>query len=141
MNVTGRCHCGNLTFDLRWHAEDAEIPARTCGCGFCTRHGATWTSHPAARLRVLAGNRARVNVYRFGTRTADFHVCTICGNAAFVSCEIGGRLYAVVNVNLFDEEARLRVRAAPAEFEGEQTDDRLARRQRSWIPDVEILTA
>ena len=139
MNIHGRCHCGNLTFELLWPVDGAEIRARACGCDFCTRHGATWTSHPDARLHVVAAGHEHVNVYRFGTRSADFHVCTMCGNTVFVSCEIEGRVYAVVNVNTFDDEARTRVRAAPVEFEGEDLDGRLARRQRTWIPNVDYV--
>jgi hypothetical protein len=137
LQVHGRCHCGNHAFDLLWPGDGAEIMARTCGCDFCTRHGATWTSHPDARLRVVAADRDRVNVYRFGTRSADFHICRNCGNVVVVSCEIEGHVYAVVNVNTFDDELRSRVRSAPADFEGEELGGRLARRQRSWIASVE----
>jgi hypothetical protein len=141
MSITGRCHCGTLVFELGWNAEQPDIPARACGCGFCTRHGAAWTSHPDARLRIRAAAAGRVNAYRFGTRTADFHVCATCGNAVFASCEIDGRLHAVVNVNLFDDEARERVRRAATEFGDEDRDERLERRRRTWIADVEYVTA
>ena len=79
MLIHGRCHCGNIAFDLEWAGDPAKIPARACGCGFCTRHGGVWTSHPASRLAVKIEDDARVSRYEFGTRTATFYVCARCG--------------------------------------------------------------
>jgi hypothetical protein len=65
-------------------------------------------------------------------------VCTRCGVAPVVTSAIDGRLYAVVNVNAFEGVAPSLLRRSSASFDGEATDDRLARRQRNWIPDVTI---
>jgi hypothetical protein len=137
MRIRGACHCGNVRFELEWPGDALqEIPARACGCTFCRKHGATWTSHPQARLQSTIANAAAVNGYEFGTRTATFHVCTRCGVAPFVSCVLDGVRYAVVNVNCF--EGDLRVASAPASFEGEDLESRLARRKRNWIANVRI---
>jgi hypothetical protein len=53
-----------------------------------------------------------------------------------VTCTIEGTRYAVFNVNTFDDVDRARIVAAPADFEGEGTQDRLARRQRNWTPEA-----
>jgi hypothetical protein len=58
-----------------------------------------------------------------------------------VTSAIGGRVYAVVNVNAFDDVAASKLRRSPASFEGESTGDRLARRQRHWIGDVQFVFA
>ena len=73
-----------------------------------------------------------------GTRTADFHVCTRCGVVPVVTSYIDGQLYAVVSVNAFEGVPASLLRRAPASFDGEGTDDRLARRKRNWIRDVEF---
>jgi hypothetical protein len=74
--------------------------------------------------------------YEFGTKTAQFHVCMDCGVVPVVTSLIDGRIYAVVNVNAFDDvEARL-LKRSPASFDGESEGDRLARRQRNWIGNV-----
>jgi hypothetical protein len=136
MPIRGRCHCGNIAFDLEWGGDAARIPARACGCGFCTRHGGVWTSHPASRLSVKVADSARVSRYEFGTRTATFHVCARCGVPPLVTSTIEGRTYAVVNVNCFEDVDAARLDRAPADFEGETVESRLARRKRGWIADV-----
>ncbi len=141
MRIRGRCHCGNISFRLDWPGEPAEIPARACGCTFCTKHGGVWTSHPRAQLEVSIADPARASRYLFGTRTATFHVCMNCGVPPLVTSEIEGRTYAVVNVNTFEDFDCARLNRAGADFEGEDKDARLARRVRNWIGDVRFTAA
>jgi hypothetical protein len=141
MLIRGKCHCGNIAYELDWPGEPPAIPARACGCTFCLKHGGVWTSHPRSRLAVTVGREAPVSHYRFGTRTATFHVCARCGAVPLVTCEIAGRLYAVVNVNTFDDVDPARLERAAANFEGEAVDSRLARRERNWIADVRVENA
>jgi hypothetical protein len=138
MLIHGSCHCGNLSFDLAWDPDPVEIPARACGCSFCTKHGGVWTSNPRGSLTVRMGNARVATPYAFGTHTALFHICTRCGVPVVVTSEIGGRTYAVVNVNTFDNVDPAMLRRTPASFDGEEEGERLARRQRNWIPDVRI---
>ena len=134
--ITGGCHCGNIAFELEWQGNANEIPARACDCTFCVKHGGVWTSHPGSRLRVTVLDPKLVTPYQHGTRTATFHVCARCGVTPVVTCEIDGRLYAVVNVNALVNVDAASLRRAPASFEGEDVDSRLARRKRNWIGDV-----
>ncbi|HEV2957630.1 MAG TPA: hypothetical protein VGX95_16055 [Xanthobacteraceae bacterium] len=129
------CHCGNIRVALDWPASAPTIAARACGCGFCTKHGGVWTSHPDGRFHLSITDESRVNRYRFGSKTADFHVCLTCGVVPIVTCTIEGTRYAVFNVNAFDGADRSAVVAAAADFEGETMDNRLARRQRNWTPE------
>ena len=138
MQILGRCHCGNVAFELAWPESAPEIPARACGCTFCTRHGGVWTSHPDARLVVRIEDGRQVSKYAFGTGTATFHVCARCGCVPLVTSEIDDRLYAVVSVNVLEGLDESRLRRAPAHFEGEDVASRIARRKRNWIADVEI---
>jgi hypothetical protein len=68
-------------------------------------------------------------------------VCTECGIVPVVTSLIAGRLYAVINVNAFDNVDAAMLRRSPASFDGEGQSDRLARRQRNWIGDVQFLSA
>jgi hypothetical protein len=138
MTIGGQCHCGNIRFALEWPA--AEIAARACGCSFCVKHGGLWTSRPDAALVATIADPAAVSRYRFGTSTADFVVCARCGVAPFVTCEIGGRLHAVVNVNTFEGIDPRTIARGPASFDGEDVGSRLERRQRNWIASVRIDT-
>jgi hypothetical protein len=138
MKIRGSCHCGNIRLAIEWPDEAPDIPARACDCTFCTKHGGVWTSHPRASLTGVIADTSMLSEYAFGTRTAIFHVCTRCGAAPFVTSEIDGRLYAVVNVNVLDDVDASRIRRSPTHFEGEDTTSRLARRERNWIANVRI---
>lgn len=139
MLISGRCHCGNISFALDWKAESAQIPARACSCTFCRKHGGLWTSSPAAALEVRIAEPALVSTYEFGTRTAQFHICSRCGVVPLVTSRIDDRLYAVVSVHAFEGIDPARLRQAAANFDGETEQTRLARRQRNWIGDVRFV--
>ena len=136
MIIHGKCHCGNIAFELDWRGDQQEIGARACGCSFCVKHGGVWTSNPQSGLAVAIRDLAAVSKYAFGTKTATFHVCSRCGGVPLVTSEIENHVYAVVNVNVFENVDRSRIRVGSADFEGEAVESRLARRQRNWIADV-----
>jgi hypothetical protein len=137
MLIHGKCHCGNISFELAWEPDPTEIPARACDCSFCTKHGGVWTSYPNGALRVEVEDIQLVSQYSFGTRTAVFHVCAHCGIVPVVTSEIDGHTYAVVSVNAFTDVNPGLLRRGPASFDGEGMDSRLARRKRNWIGKVE----
>lgn len=93
-----------------------------------------WTSDPNGRVELSIGDPSQVNRYRFGTGTANFHICSNCGVAPIATSDIGGSSYAVVNVNCFDDVERGELLESASDSEGEATEDRLARRQRNWSP-------
>ncbi len=137
MLICGSCHCRNISFVLDWEPEPVEIPARACTCSFCTRHGGVWTSCPSGSLKVIVEDPARVSTYSFGTRTAQFHICSTCGVVPVVTGRIDGRLYAVVSVNAFDGVDRSLLRHVSASLGEESADARIERRKRNWIAQVE----
>jgi hypothetical protein len=138
MLIQGSCHCGNVKFKLDWQPEPSEVPARACGCTFCQKHGGVWTSCPTGSLTVDVADPSLVNRYAFGTKTADFHVCSTCGAVPVVTSKISGRTYAVVNVNTFEGLPPSLLKRAEANFDGEDEAARLARRARGWIPNVQF---
>jgi len=139
MLVIGKCHCANITFTLDWPEDQPEVAARACNCSFCIKHGGVWTSNPRAKLSVVLHQPDLVSKYVFGTETATFHICTRCGTVPIVASEIDDHLYAVVNVNTFENFDPSRLRRATASFDAEDVDSRLARRRKNWIADVRIL--
>jgi len=88
---------------------------------------------------VTVKDAALVSKYAFGTETAQFHICAECGVVPVVTCEIDGRLYAVVSVNAFEGVDPALFRRASASFDAEDKDGRLARRKRNWIGNVEYV--
>lgn len=128
------CHCGNIRITLDWPGSPETIPVRACGCSMCRKHRGVWTSNPDGRFGYEVEDENKVSRYQFGTKTADFHTCTNCGVVPIVTCEMDGTQYAVVNVNTFDDVDPSEMAEATADFEGEDTDTRLARRRRNWTP-------
>ena len=136
--LSGGCHCGALSMRLEWPADESVLPARRCGCSFCTRSGAVWTSHPAARLTLTARDESSVQRYRFGTETAEFLICAHCGVLPVAIDSGAGQVLAVVNVNTLVERGGLTPAEVETDFEGESPADRRARRQRRWIGQVSL---
>src|SRR5262249_18422004 len=116
----------------------SEIPARACTCSFCAKHGGVWTSCPTGSLTVSVKDRTRLSKYAFGTKTAEFHVCTGCGGGPVVHNPIDGRLFARGSVHNFCNVDPALLRRSPSTFEGENEQARLSRRQRNWIADVQF---
>ena len=141
MLIKGQCHCENIRFRLNWPNDDYEIPVRECGCTFCRKHAGAWTSHRDAELVARIDDESSVAKYRFGTNTAEFYVCTVCGAVPFVISEIENHLYAVVNVNTFEDIEKFSFARSSTNFDNEETNNRLQRRQRNWIQSVNILMA
>ena len=141
IDIAGGCHCGNIRYALTWPRSGNKIPARECGCSFCRKHGGAWTSNPDAGLEVVLKDSSGVSRYRFGTRTADFYICSCCGSVPLVLSEIDATIYAVVNTNTFENRDSLTFDRSPTDFDGEDTGTRLGRRKRNWIADVHVSTS
>jgi hypothetical protein len=98
-----------------------------------------YTSHPAGSLRAtIRGSADHHSGYSFATGTAEFHVCPTCGVVPFVTSEIENSLRAVVNVNTFEDIDPTLFDETTTDFDGEDTETRLTRRLRNWIPSVSI---
>lgn len=89
-------------------------------------------------LNVRIADVDQLERYRFGTGTADFLICRRCGAVPVVASVIDDVCYAVVNVNTLENTDRVEFYHSSTDFEGEAKGDRLARRQRNWIPEVAI---
>ena len=136
MLVNGKCHCGNIAFELEWGGDSAEIPARACGCSFCVKHGGVWTSHPKSRLAVAIRDASLVSKYAFGSGTASSTSVALRRGATRYQRHRKSSL-AVVNVNVFEKSTH-RGCNWRSPTRGEDVEACLARRRRNWIPDVRI---
>jgi len=139
--IDGACHCGNIRFTFQLPEAEGAIPVRACGCMFCRKHGGVYTSHPVGVLAARIADAALVERYRFGTETADFHICRNCGVVPFVTSMIDGAVFAVVNVNSFEGVDPSQLDSSPSDFAGESVESRLSRRRLNWIPSVTIAMA
>ena len=138
-HITGRCHCGNLSFDFELPDPGPTIAVRACGCSFCLAHGGVYTSHPEGQLTGHVADANELNLYRFGHETADFYICRRCGVVPFVTSAVDGTLRAVVNVNTFTNVAADEMQASRSDFEAESSKSRMSRRGGNWIGSVTIV--
>jgi hypothetical protein len=132
----GACHCRNLELRLESDRTPLELGLRTDTCSFCAKHHSMYTSDPAGAVHLAVRDEARLERYRFGTRTADFLLCRTCGVfvAAYATYEDGPQV-AVVNVHVLDARAEfLANQLQVADLEGEPVEQRLARRRARWTP-------
>jgi hypothetical protein len=97
--IHASCHCGNIRVEFDQPDSGPAIPVRACSCGLCTKHRAAWTSHPDGRFHLRIAEESRVTQYRFGTKTAHFHVYLTRGAIPIVTGMIEEIRYAVFNVN------------------------------------------
>ena len=137
--LEGSCHCGNLRFSFPMaNPRVWRFRSRACSCGLCMKHKAVWTSHPHGRFSLVVGDEDQLNCYRFGSKTADFHVCRACWVMPITTCLIASTGYAVVNIQTFNGVDHGRFVHRATDFEGETIEPRLARRQQTWTPEVMI---
>ena len=76
VTLAGSCHCGAIRFE-------ADLPeglasARRCTCSMCRMRGAVAVTGSIDGFRLLEG-ADKLATYRFNTRVAEHHFCSICG--------------------------------------------------------------
>jgi hypothetical protein len=130
--IAGACHCGLQRLIFRTNFDPAALPARLCECGFCRRHAPLYVSDPVGQVLFRAGDDKALTRYRFGTHTAEFPICSICGTLLFAKCHSGGSDLAVVNGRILEGVTVSRIRNA--QYDDESEAARMDRRRRTWTP-------
>ncbi|HEY1796085.1 MAG TPA: hypothetical protein VGG57_08195 [Stellaceae bacterium] len=130
----GGCHCGNLKVRLRLTQPPAEIRLRACGCSFCRRHNTRTASDPDGAVGIWAEDWSFVQLYRFGTGTAEFVICSRCGVYIGAMGDTASGKRAVINTTCLDDRDLFTRDPAPTDHDGETTESRLARRAANWTP-------
>jgi len=133
MEHRGGCHCGSLQVRVRLTLQARELPIRSCACSFCRSHGTRTVSDPAGQADIWA-DWSRVVKYRFGSRTADYLLCSQCGVYIGAVCDTPAGRRAVINTLCFDDRAEFVGEAARPDYDGETVEARLVRRAQNWMP-------
>jgi hypothetical protein len=74
--LNGACHCGAVRFTVL--LTEGFASARRCNCSLCRMRGAIALTSTHDNFRLTTG-ADKLATYRFNTRTAEHHFCTICG--------------------------------------------------------------
>ena len=76
ITLNGACHCGAVQFTVTLTQGFAS--ARRCTCSICRMRGAVAVTSTPADFHITKGED-QLATYRFNTRTAEHHFCSVCG--------------------------------------------------------------
>ena len=130
--LSGTCHCGNLSYEVRSRVPFSKILARACDCNFCRIHAAKNWSDPEGFANICIGDVKKLQKYKFALKTADFYICRECGAylGAVLSDQDG--TWSTVNLRLIKSPIISEI----ANYGVENTSERIERRKRVWTPTV-----
>jgi hypothetical protein len=76
VTLNGACHCGAVRFTVT--LTEGFASARRCTCSICRMRGAVAVTSTPEDFRITQGED-KLATYRFNTKTAEHHFCTVCG--------------------------------------------------------------
>jgi hypothetical protein len=76
VTLNGACHCGAVRFTVT--LTEGFASARRCTCSICRMRGAVAATSTHDGFRITQGED-KLAIYRFNTRTAEHHFCSVCG--------------------------------------------------------------
>ncbi len=131
-SFAGGCHCGALKVIFTTGRAAIDVWPRACDCSFCRRHGAAYLSDRDGQLEIVdSGN----NVYQFGFRITDFHICQQCGVLVAATWrDSDGAIFGVANMRALEITDFFKNAPAQINFDLEKQSDREHRRRAHWTP-------
>jgi len=136
VSLRGHCHCHNI--EVLWQTNDHSLVPRACGCGYCTGREAAWVSKSGTRFRATVHRANSHRVVRHGSGQAAFHECTGCDSVVFVTAEVEGTVYGVLNARFLDNPMGF-ADPVPMDFSGQGADEKRERWQRNWCAPVKVI--
>jgi hypothetical protein len=76
VTLNGACHCGAVLFNVT--LTEGFASARRCSCSICRMRGAVAVTSTPDDFTITQGED-KLATYRFNTKTAEHHFCTVCG--------------------------------------------------------------
>jgi hypothetical protein len=76
ITINGACHCGAIQFTVT--LTEGFASARRCTCSICRMRGAVAVTSTPEDFHITDGEDY-LATYRFNTKTAEHHFCTVCG--------------------------------------------------------------
>ncbi|WP_428641323.1 GFA family protein [Roseibium sp.] len=72
--ITGSCHCGAVSYEMKTQPRHAVM----CNCSICRRLGTVWGHGEVGAVSVSAAADATL-AYSWGDKDLAFHSCRTCG--------------------------------------------------------------
>lgn len=76
VTLNGACHCRAVEFTVT--LTEGFASARRCSCSLCRMRGAVAVTSTPEAFRLTRGED-KLATYRFNTKTAEHHFCSVCG--------------------------------------------------------------
>jgi hypothetical protein len=136
--VTGGCHCGNITLQVGLTTPTGSYRPRRCDCDFCTKHMAAFISDPKGTLSIQIKDEHARGRYFQGSNQAELLFCRNCGVFIGALYPANGRLLGTVNARVLEAPAKF----GPDEVVSPKQLAPTAKAQRwqaLWFPDVSVL--
>jgi hypothetical protein len=76
VTLNGSCHCGAVRFTVT--LTEGFASARRCTCSICRMRGAVAVTSTPAEFHLATGED-KLATYRFNTKSAEHHFCSMCG--------------------------------------------------------------
>jgi hypothetical protein len=134
VSYAGQCHCGALQVQYQTGILPASWTLRACQCSFCQIHAMLSTSDPAGSLAFQAVQDSALQRYRFGSQSADFLVCRVCGVYIGAICTGAPGRFGIVNVRTLRPFPEGLPAPTSMRYDDESPGERLARRAARWTP-------
>jgi hypothetical protein len=133
--LSGGCHCGNISVLYRTSVSPEETQPRACQCAFCRKHNTAAVSDPEGELTIRVKAGEHLSRYQFGLNAADFLICRTCGVyvAAFMPDPDDARGFATLMSAALDAHAAYPA-PEPTNYAGEDEAGRRQRRRKKWTP-------
>lgn len=135
--ITGRCHCGNISYIAEFPNVPAAYNPRLCDCKYCSSHGASYASDSKGKLIINIKKENEISKYRQGSRIVDFIICKTCGVLTNVVYEENNCIYASINTRSADEYATFG-NGQVAHLAQLSDEDRIKSWKNAWFHNVEI---
>lgn len=133
-NLTGACHCRNLSVSFETDLPLAEMVPRACQCSFCRMHSTAALSDPAGHLTFSVADPAQLNRYTFGLGSTEFLICRTCGVYVGAFMPDGDAAYANVMAGVLDARDGITRPTVPVHRSQENLEERQTRRRAMWTP-------
>lgn len=133
-NLTGACHCRNLSVSFETGLSPAEMVPRACQCSFCRMHSTAAVSDPSGHLTFAVRDPGLLNRYTFGLGSTEFLICRTCGVYAGAFMPDGDAAFANVMAGVLDARDEITSATVPVHRSQENLEERQTRRRAMWTP-------
>jgi hypothetical protein len=129
-----RCHCGALSACYRTALPPSAWQIRACQCSFCRSHAALSTSDPAGLIAYRCSDPKLLQRYRFGTGSAEFLICRVCGVYLGAQITSGCKRFGILNALALRPIPPDLPKGEPMDYGDETAEIRRQRRESRWTP-------